>query len=222
MCLFSTEQVDVLTTYRTVVLASGNGSNLQAVIDAVAEKRIPLDLVSLIVNRADAYALERAKAATIPVVTLLWDRAVMSRADFDTMVLNAVAAARPDLVLLLGWMHVLPLAFFTMFPHVMNVHPAFLPLDSRLDTVTMPDGEVMRAFRGTRAIDDGIAAGARWFGVSVHWVSEEVDRGEILVRAPLLRGLRETREALIERIHTLEHHCLVKGIERWTAMDRKP
>jgi phosphoribosylglycinamide formyltransferase 1 len=208
-------------TYRTVVLASGNGSNFQAVIDAVAEKRIPLDLISLIVNRADAPAIERAKAATIPVVTLLWDRALMSRADFDTMVFNAVVAARPDLVLLLGWMHVLPPAFLKIFPHVMNVHPAFLPLDSRLDTVTMPDGEVMRAFRGTQAIDDGLAAGARWFGVSVHWVGEEVDRGEILVRAPLLRTLSETREALIERIHALEHRCVVEGIKRWTAMDRK-
>jgi phosphoribosylglycinamide formyltransferase 1 len=210
-----------VNSYRTVVLASGGGTNFQAVIDAVSEKRLPLELVLLVVNRTSAYAVERAKVAGIPTVRLIWDRTAVSRAEFDAMVFNAVAAAQPDLVLLLGWMHVLPPAFLKRFPHVMNVHPAFLPLDSRLDTVTMPDGEVMPVFRGTRAIEDGIAAGARWFGVSVHWVGEEVDRGEVLVREALLRAPDETRAALSERIHALEHRCVIEGIERWTARGRK-
>ena len=78
--------------YRTVVLASGNGTNFQAVIDAVQARRVPLDLVWLVVNRADAYAIERANAASIPVTKLLWDKATTTRAQFDALLLAVVAA----------------------------------------------------------------------------------------------------------------------------------
>jgi folate-dependent phosphoribosylglycinamide formyltransferase PurN/GNAT superfamily N-acetyltransferase len=203
--------------HRTVVLASGNGTNFQAVIDAVAEKQLPLELVALVANRPQAYALERARRGAIPATTLVWDRANASRTDFDARVMNAVAAAKPDLVLLLGWMHVLPPEFFERFPEVINIHPAFLPLDPALDTVTMPDGDILPALRGPRAIADGLALGMRWFGVSVHRVTPEVDRGRILVRAPLRREPGEGSDALTERIHALEHRCLVEGVARWAS-----
>jgi phosphoribosylglycinamide formyltransferase-1 len=202
--------------YRTVVLASGNGSNFQAVIDAAHEGRVPLDLVSLIANRGDAYAVQRAHAAGIPATTLVWDRATSSRPDYDAAVIDAVAQAKPDLVLLLGWMHVLPRTFVENFPQTLNLHPAFLPLDPQLDTVTMPGGYVIPAFRGKHAIDDAVAYESPWFGASVHRLRLEVDRGEIMTRAPLLRGRDEPVDALIERIHTLEHQVLVAALRRWT------
>lgn len=202
-------------TYRTVVLASGNGTNTQTVIDAAQAGRLPLDLVRLVVNQANAYAIERAKSASVPVTTLLWDRTTVTRAQFDATVLDAVAAEKPDLVLLLGWMHVLPRSFLERFPHVLNIHPAFLPLDATLDTVTMPDGQALPAFRGARAVDDALAQGARWFGSSVHRVGAEIDRGEIMVRAPLRRYDEESRAALLERIHVIERRILVEAIERW-------
>jgi phosphoribosylglycinamide formyltransferase-1 len=203
-------------TYRTVVLASGNGSNFQAIIDAVQERRLPLELVSLIANHAEAYALERARAAQVPAATLVWERSAQSRADYDAAVLDAVERAQPDLVLLLGWMHVLPRAFVERFPQTLNLHPAFLPLDLPLDTVTMPDGYVIPAFRGARAIQDAVDYGSPWFGASVHRLRLEVDRGEIMTRAPLRRGATEPVEALVERIHALERQVLVAAVRRWT------
>jgi len=202
--------------YRTAVLASGNGSNFQAIIDAVREQRLPLELVSLIANRTQAYALERARAAQIPSTILVWERGVQPRAAYDAAVLEAVERAQPDLVLLLGWMHVLPRAFVECFPQTLNLHPAFLPLDLPLETVTMPDGYVIPAFRGAHAIEDAIAYGSPWFGASVHRLRVEVDRGEIMARAPLLRAPEEPVEALVERIHALERQVLVAAIRRWT------
>lgn len=201
--------------YRTVVLASGNGTNFQATIDAVRAGRLPLNLVCLVVNRAHAYAIERANAASIPVKKLLWDKAAMTRAEFDAAVGEAVASAKPDLVLLLGWMHVLDRSFLERFPQILNIHPAFLPLDITLDEVTMPDGKIVPAFRGARAFDDAIAQGTPWFGACVHRLGSEIDRGEILVRAPLSRTNEETRAELLERVHALERRILVEAIERW-------
>lgn len=202
--------------YRTVVLASGNGSNFQAVIDSVNAQRLPLELVSLIVNRYDAYAVQRAQAAQIPATTLVWNRSTTSRSAYDAEVLDAVTRAQPELVLLLGWMHILPRAFVEQFAQTLNLHPAFLPLDPLLDTVTMPGGYVIPAFRGARAIDDAVAYGSPWFGASVHRLRAEVDRGEIMTRAPLLRRSDEPIEQLIERIHALEHDVLAAAVRRWT------
>jgi len=201
--------------YRTVVLASGNGTNFQAAIDAVQARRLPLDLVRLVVNRADAYAIERAHAASIPVTKLLWDKVTTTRAAFDAALEDGVAAAKPDLVLLLGWMHILARSFLERFPQILNIHPAFLPLDITLDEATMPDGTILPAFRGARAFDDALAQGGPWFGACVHRVRSEIDRGEIMVRAPLLRTNEEPRAELLERIHMVERRILVEAIERW-------
>jgi phosphoribosylglycinamide formyltransferase 1 len=80
----------------------------------------------------------------------------------------------------------------------------------------MPGGYVIPAFRGKHAIDDAVAYESPWFGASVHRVRLEVDRGEIMTRAPLLRGRDEPVDALTERIHALEHQVLVASIRRWT------
>ena len=202
-------------SYRTVVLASGNGSNFQSVIDGVAGGKLPLDLAMLLSNKANVFALDRARNANIQAVALPWDRKVQSRAQYDAALLDMVRREQPDLVLLLGWMHVLADAFVASFAHTINIHPAFLPLDQLRDDVGFPDGTVTPAFRGPRAVDDALAFGSTWAGASSHRITPEADRGPVLVRTPLALARGETQAEVMERLHPLEHRVLAGGIMRW-------
>jgi len=202
--------------FRAVVLASGNGSNFQAVLDAAAAGIVPLDIVSLVVNRAGAFAKERAHEAGVPVREIVWDRKTTPRAQYDERVIAAVASDEPDLVLLLGWMHVLPASFVERFPESLNIHPAYLPIDQDADFVTMPDGTRLPAFRGARAFDDALDAGLGWSGVSVHRLGVEVDRGALLVRSPLALRAGASPQELARDLHELEHRVLIAAIRRWT------
>ena len=168
---------------RVVVCASGSGSNFQAIIDSVARGDLALDIVGLVANRPAAYALERARRAGIDAHAVVWDRAHESRAGFDARVLDTVAEARPDLVLLLGWMHLLPPAFVSAFPQLLNIHPAYLPLHPSADLIILPDGTAQDVFRGAHAVDDALATQVKWIGASFHRVTNLTDRGSILARA---------------------------------------
>ncbi len=190
---------------RTVILASGNGSNAQAVIDAVAPGDLALDIVGIVANRADAYVLERARAASLPTNVLLWNRSDESRERYDDRLLDAVRSWEPELVLLLGWMYLLSPTFIAAFPRMLNIHPAFLPHDARKDTVTMPDGVVIPAFRGAHAVRDAQAASSPWIGASVHRVTAQTDRGDVLVRSPL-------RMSDHARLPLVEHEILLRAI----------
>ncbi len=198
---------------RTVVMASGSGSNFQAVIDRVREG-LPLDLTALVCNKRQAYAIERARGAGIEAVVLPWDRATRSRAQYDAELCAAVAACAPEMILLLGWMHLLDRTFVETFPELINVHPAYLPLDGSRNEVGMPDGSTIPAFRGAHAIGDALAAKSPWVGVSVHLVTLETDRGPILARKPLRVRADEAEATLMERVHAIEHHLVIAGIRR--------
>jgi phosphoribosylglycinamide formyltransferase-1 len=202
-------------TYRTVVLASGSGTNFQSVIDGIAAKSLPLEIALLLSNKSNAYALERARDAGIPAAALAWDRKAQSREQYDAALRDAVQREAPDLILLLGWMHLLPDSFVAAFPHTINIHPAFLPLDQLRDHVGFPDGSVTPAFRGARAVDDALAWGSRWVGASSHRVTLDADRGPVLVRKPLALVNGESHEAIMQRLHPLEHRVLAGGIMRW-------
>jgi len=201
--------------WRATVLASGNGSNFQGVVDGIAAGTLPLEISALVSNRARAFALERAAAAGIPTVTAIWERARETREQYDERLLAAVAATEPEVLLLLGWMHVLAVPFVARFPEMLNVHPAFLPLDPAADSVTMPDGTEIPAFRGARAFDDALAAGSAWAGASVHRVGVAVDRGALLARAPLALDPGLERDAQFERLHALERQVVGTAIRRW-------
>lgn len=202
-------------SYRTVVLASGSGSNFQSIVDRVSAGELPLDIAMLLSNNANAYALERARNANIHAVALPWDRKAQSREKYDAALLEMVRREEPDLVLLLGWMHLLPDAFIAAFPETINIHPAFLPLDQSSDHVGFPDGEITPAFRGARAVRDALAWGSRWVGASAHRVTLQADSGPVLVRKPLPVRAGETQEAIMERLHPLEHRVLAGAIMRW-------
>ena len=201
--------------FRTVVLASGSGTNFQSVADAVTEGRLPLDLSLLFSNKPQAYALTRARHAGVHAVALAWDRKSQTRAEYDSALFNIVEREDPELVLLLGWMHVLDEKFVRRFPHAINIHPAFLPLDQRQEHVVFPDNTQTPAFRGANAVADALAIGSDWVGASSHLLALEADRGPLLVRAPMAVHRGEKFEQVMERLHPLEHRVLASGIMRW-------
>ena len=165
---------------------------------------------------ADRRPRARARAAGVPSVHVLpWVRKETTRAAYDARLLDVVAGEAPELVLLLGWMHLLDEAFVSRFREMINVHPAFLPLDPRADQVGMPDGAVIPAFRGSRAVADAFAASSPWIGASVHMVTNETDRGAILVRKPLRIAPGEDAASAMARLHPIEHQLVERGIRRW-------
>lgn len=200
---------------RVLVMASGNGSNFQAVAEAVRSGALPIDVVALLSNNLHAFALVRARDAGIPSHVIAWNRREESREAYDRRLLDAVAAERPDLVLMLGWMHLLSESFVNAFPEIVNLHPAFLPLDPACDDVTMPDGTRIPAFRGPRAVSDALAASSPWVGATLHRVTHATDRGPVLARKPLRVAPGEEEAQLMERVHELERGVVRSGLTRW-------
>lgn len=200
---------------RVLVMASGNGTNFQAVADAVRAETLPIDIVALFSNNLHAFALTRARDAGIPSHVITWNRRDEPREQYDARLLEAASAEKPDLVLMLGWMHLLSKAFVDEFSEIVNLHPAFLPLDPARDAVTMPDGTQIPAFRGPRAVTDALAASSEWVGATLHRVTHATDRGPVLTRKPLRVEPGEEEAQLMERVHELEHGVVRSGVMRW-------
>jgi phosphoribosylglycinamide formyltransferase 1 len=164
------------------VLVSGEGSNLQALID----RGLPVRGVAS--SRAGVRALERAQQAGVPAATFALEEHE-SRAARDAAMADWLEARGVELVVCAGYMHVLTTTFLDRFPgRVVNVHPSLLP-----------------AFPGARAIEDALAAGVETTGVTVHVVDEGLDSGPVLRQEPLPV---EPRETLVARIHAVEHRLL--------------
>jgi phosphoribosylglycinamide formyltransferase 1 len=167
-------------------------------------------------NDARAYASERARAAGVGSVHVVeWRRREEARVQYDRRLLETVRLQRPDLVLLLGWMHLLSDAFVAAFPEMLNLHPAFLPLDPSCNDVGLPDGTRIAAFRGPHAVRDALAAGSRWVGATVHRVTPATDRGPVLARKPLRVEAEEEELHVLERLHAVEHRLVKAAITRW-------
>ena len=196
-------------TSRLVVLATGSGSNLQAILDACAVGRLKAEVVLVVVNRRTAYAADRAAAAGVPSVYRPMgpfresapDDPRRAREHYDAALAAEIADARPDLIVQAGWMHLFTSAFLDRFPGmVVNLHPA-LP----------------GAFPGAHAIDDAWAAhetdGLDHTGVMVHLVPDEgVDDGPVLASQRVPITADDTRETLEARLHEVEHELFVATI----------
>ncbi len=201
---------------RALVMASGSGTNFQAVMDGIGRGRLPIQVAGLLTNNPDALVVDRARAAGVESIAVLpWRRKEEAREAYDARLLEAVSDLRPDLVLLLGWMHLLDETFVRAFPNLVNVHPAFLPLDPGSDDVTLPDGSIVPAFRGPRAVRDALAAGSSWVGTTVHVVTSATDRGPVLARKPLRVRAGESEAQVMERLRPVEHQLVATGIMRW-------
>jgi phosphoribosylaminoimidazolecarboxamide formyltransferase/IMP cyclohydrolase len=187
---------------RIVVLISGNGSNLQALLHASFAGRITGRVVAVFSNRAEAYGLERAHRAGVPAEAILL-KSFENRTAYDTALADRVAEAAPDLVVLAGFMHILGPAFLDRFPgRVINLHPALPGAFPGKDAVS-------RAFLAWQA------GQVTETGVMVHLVVPEVDAGPVLVaeRVPFEPG--DTLERVEARMHAVEHRLLVEGVARW-------
>jgi phosphoribosylglycinamide formyltransferase 1 len=189
-------------TARLAVLASGSGSNLQAILDACGTT-IDAEVVAVISDRSESYALARAEAAVVPLVQAHPRQSDADRRHWDGALADLVASVQPDWVVLAGFMRVLSSTFLDRFPQrVINLHPA-LP------------GELP----GTRAIERAFAEFGRGerdhTGVMVHLVPDEgIDVGPVLGTAtvPMFEG--DSLESLAARMHEAEHRLLVETLAR--------
>lgn len=194
------------TTKRLVVLASGNGSNLQAIIDACEAGNLPAKVVAVISNRRAAFALERARTHNVPTEYHPWKlyrEAGRPRQEYDADLAKLVAAHQPDYVVLAGWMRLLTMSFLEHYSmRVINLHPA-LP----------------GTFPGTHAIERAFEAFQRGeikhTGVMVHFVPDEgVDDGPVITQEIVPIQTSDTAETLEARIHAVEHRLLVKALNQ--------
>jgi phosphoribosylglycinamide formyltransferase-1 len=188
-----------------VVLVSGHGSNLQAVIDACAQGRLDAVVAAVVSNVADAFALERARAVGIP--TVLAPHGGRDRREYDNELAYTVESYAPDLVVLAGWNRLLTSAFLSHHTTI-NLHPA--------KPGTFPGlGAIERAYAAW--LQDGRTQG----GVMVHYVPDEgVDDGPVIGWEPVELRAGDTLEEYRQRVHQAEHRLLVDSIG--TALTRTP
>jgi phosphoribosylglycinamide formyltransferase 1 len=177
------------------VLVSGNGSNLQALIDAKNNGTLRANIVLVLSNKASAFALERAKKADIPTVCVP-HTAFSTREAFDTQVVNELRQRDVGWVVFAGFMRLITTVLLDAYPNrIINLHPSLLP-----------------AFPGTNAIEQALAYGVKVTGCSVHLVSAEMDSGPIVDQAVVAVHANDTVESLAQRIHQAEHELLVRCV----------
>jgi phosphoribosylglycinamide formyltransferase-1 len=198
---------------RIAVLASGSGTNLQALFDATACGTLDAEVVVVVSDRADAGALRRATAAGVPAVSLpLVDRRdSVVRHAYDRRLAEVLRAFEPDLIVLAGWMLILTPEFLERFPRqIVNVHPALLPADGGVEVVTSHG--CLPVLRGPRAVRDALRQQLPATGATVHYVTTAVDSGPVILReeVPVLPDDDETR--LHERIKVVEHRLLPRAV----------
>ncbi|MFZ4834559.1 phosphoribosylglycinamide formyltransferase [Rouxiella sp. Mn2063] len=174
---------------RIVVLVSGAGSNLQVLIDACQQGRIAAKLVAVFSNKADAYALERAQSAGIPADSLD-AKAFTDRASFDAALAQAIDAYQPDLVVLAGYMRILSPEFVKHYAgRMLNIHPSLLP-----------------KYPGLHTHRQAIENQDEVHGTSVHFVTEQLDGGPVILQAKVPVFAEDNIEELQARVQTQEYN----------------
>ncbi len=185
-----------------VVLISGSGSNLQALLDSCAAGFIPGKITGVISNKANAFGLKRAEAAGISTAVLS-HKEFDSRENYDQALIAAIEQFKPDLIVLAGFMRILTAEFVQHFSgKLLNIHPSLLPKYQGLAT-------------HQRAID----AGDTEHGCSVHFVTEQLDGGPVILQAkvPIFPG--DDASIVAERVHAQEHQ-IYPLVVRWFCQDR--
>ena len=173
---------------KIAVLASGSGSNLQAIIDEIAAGLLPAELCLVISDKPDAYALQRAQKANVPTKILL-PQDFTSRADYDAQLVQLLQAAKVEVVALAGYMRLVTPTLLNAFPQrVLNIHPALLP-----------------SFPGLHAQRQAFEYGVKVAGCTVHFVDEGMDSGPIILQAPVPVLDTDNADSLTARILEQEH-----------------
>ena len=187
---------------RLVVLISGNGTNLQAIIDACATQEMPAKVVAVISNEPTAYGLQRARDAGIST-HVINHRDFDRRTDFDERLKGLIDALEPGLVVLAGFMRILGFDLTEHFlGRMMNIHPSLLPDYPGLNT-------------HARVLADGVNE----HGASVHFVTSELDAGPIILQSRIPVQADDTSSTLAERVHQCEYEIYPRAIA-WFATGR--
>lgn len=177
------------------ILASGNGSNFEAVAQAIKDGHLSAQIKVLIYNNPDAYAAIRAAKWAVPAV-LLNHRDHKNREDLDRQIVQTLQQYNVEWVIMAGWMRLVTSVFIDAFPHrIINIHPSLLP-----------------SFKGSRAIEQALEAGVKIAGCTAHLVSLEMDSGPILLQAAVPVLPDDTPATLHARIQVQEHRILPSAI----------
>ncbi len=186
-----------------VVLISGNGSNLQAIIDAVAQKKIPVVIRAVISNREDAYGLQRAAAAGI-TTHVVAHQDFASREAFDAALQVLIDNYAPDIICLAGFMRYLGAAFVDHYPNrIINIHPSLLP-----------------KYPGLHTHARVIAAKEAFHGATIHIVTRELDAGPVLIQAKTAVLPDDTVQTLRDRVQQLEHRLYPEALRQLAQAPR--
>lgn len=178
------------------VFCSGNGTNLQAIIDAVKSGYIKANLALVVCDNPDAHALERTKKAGVETF-LLTKKNFKTREDYDKEVIRKLEEKGIDLIVLAGFMRLLSSHFVNKYRNkILNIHPALLP-----------------SFKGTQGVKDALEYGVKVTGPTVHFVDENLDSGPIIIQESVEVKDNDTEETLAERIHEKEHIIYPKAIK---------
>jgi len=181
---------------RVGVLASGSGTNLQALLDQV-QGREGIEIVAVASDKPDAYALDRARVAGVPAAAFTQS----DREARDAAIAEWLASQRVELVVLAGYMRLLSPGFLARFPQrVINVHPALLP-----------------AFPGMRAIEQALAYGVKVFGVTVHFVDEGVDSGPVILQRAIELPDAADADAVHAALQPIEHELLPRVVRAFAT-----
>ncbi len=173
---------------RIAVLVSGNGSNLQALIDAQHGKQLSGQIVGVLSNKADAYALRRAEDANI-ATAVISHKDFPNREAFDVAMHQQLLAWQVDLVILAGFMRILTPEFVSKWQgKMLNIHPSLLPF-----------------YKGMNTHQRVLNTGDRLHGCTVHFVTAELDAGQSIAQSVIQVNLQDTVESLAQRVHELEH-----------------
>lgn len=177
------------------IMASGNGSNFEAIAEAIKEQQLNAQVQVLIYNNPGAKAAARADRWGVPSI-LLNHREFSSREDFDRKIVGTLQQLDVDWVIMAGWMRLVTPVLIDAFPDkIINIHPSLLP-----------------SFRGVRAVEQALDAGVKIAGCTVHLVTLEVDSGPILMQAAVPVLPNDTQETLHARIQVQEHRILPSAI----------
>ena len=173
---------------RIAVLVSGNGSNLQALIDAQLGKQLSGQIIGVLSNKANAYALQRAEKANI-ATTVISHKDYPNRESFDDAMHQQLLAWEVDLVILAGFMRILTPNFVSQWQgKMLNIHPSLLPF-----------------YKGINTHQRVLNTGDRLHGCTVHFVTAELDAGQSIAQSAIQVSLHDNVESLAQRVHELEH-----------------
>jgi phosphoribosylglycinamide formyltransferase-1 len=185
---------------RIVVLVSGTGSNLQAVIDAVKAGELDVEIAAVGADRPDTYGVERSAAAGIETFVVNF-RDYAQRSDWNEALRGKVASYAPDVVVSSGFMRIVSADFIDAFGgRYLNTHPALLP-----------------SFPGAHGVRDALAYGVKVTGCTVHWADAGVDTGPIIAQEAVAIHEADTEESLHERIKVVERRLLVQTLRKLAA-----